>query len=111
MDKKFGFYICSGCGIGDALDIKGLIEEVPEEEGYTNCKTHPFLCSQAGVNLIKKDVEDGVNTIVIGACSRRVNWDVFKFDNCIVQRVNLREGVCVVPQRPHHGRRNSRRRT
>ncbi|WP_028313301.1 FAD-dependent oxidoreductase [Desulfatibacillum aliphaticivorans] len=93
MDKKFGFYICSGCGIGDALDIKGLIEEVPEEEGYSNCKTHPFLCSQSGVDLIKKDVADGVNTIVIGACSRRVNWDVFKFDNCIVQRVNLREGV------------------
>jgi quinone-modifying oxidoreductase subunit QmoB len=24
MDKKYGAYICTGCGIGDALDIEAL---------------------------------------------------------------------------------------
>ena len=92
MDKKYGVYICTGCGIGDVLDMEDLVD-VPEEEGL-NCTTHPFLCSKEGVSLIKKDVDDGkVNAMVIGACSRRVNFDVFKFDGCIVERVNLREGV------------------
>ncbi len=92
MDKKYGVYICTGCGIGDTLDMEDLVE-IPEEEGL-NCTTHPFLCSKEGVALIQKDVDDGkVNAMVIGACSRRVNFDVFRFDNCIVERVNLREGV------------------
>jgi quinone-modifying oxidoreductase, subunit QmoB len=92
MDKKYSVYICTGCGIGDALDIKGLCG-VPEEEGVP-VKTHSFLCGKEGVEVIKKDITDeGVNTIVIGACSRRVNYDIFKFDGCIVDRVNLREQV------------------
>ncbi|MBW2740938.1 MAG: FAD-dependent oxidoreductase, partial [Deltaproteobacteria bacterium] len=53
-----------------------------------------FLCGKEGVEVIKKDIADeGVNTIVIAGCSRRVNYDIFKFDGCIVDRVNLREQV------------------
>lgn len=92
MDKKYGVYICTGCGIGEALDIKALCD-VPEEEGLP-VTTHPFLCGKEGLDLMKKDIaEKGINTLVIGACSRRVNFDVFKFDGCIVDRVNLREQV------------------
>ena len=91
MDKKYGVYICEGCGIGESLDVKALCG-VPEEEGVP-VKTHPFLCGKEGVELLKKDVADGTNTLVIAACSRRVNFDVFRFDGCIVDRVNLREGV------------------
>ena len=66
---------------------------VPEEEGLP-VQTHPFLCGKEGVELIKKDIDEkGTNTLVIAACSRRVNFDVFKFDGCIVERVNLREQV------------------
>ncbi len=92
MDKKYGVYICTGCGIGDVLDMEDLVD-VPDEEGI-NCTTHACLCGKEGAALIQKDVDDGkVNALVIGACSRRVNFDVFKYDNCIVERVNLREGV------------------
>jgi quinone-modifying oxidoreductase subunit QmoB len=91
MDKKYGVYICEGCGIGESLDVKALCG-VPEEEGVP-VKTHPFLCGKDGVELLKKDVAGGTNTLVIAACSRRVNFDVFRFDGCIVDRVNLREGV------------------
>ncbi|MDH3567485.1 MAG: heterodisulfide reductase subunit A, partial [Desulfobacteraceae bacterium] len=92
MDKKYGVYICTGCGIGDALEMEALCG-VPEEEGLP-VKTHPFLCGREGVELIKKDIaDDGINTLVIAACSRRVNYDVFNFDGCIVDRVNLREQV------------------
>ena len=92
MDKKYGVYICSGCGIGDAIDIEALCE-IPEEEGLP-VKTHSFLCGKEGVELIKRDIEaDGINTLVIAGCSRRVNFDIFGFDGCIVERANLREQV------------------
>jgi len=92
MDKKFGVYICTGCGIGDALDIEALAG-VPEEEGLP-VQHHPFLCSKAGVELIQKDIDEkGANAIIVAACSRRVNFDTFRFDGCIVDRVNLREQV------------------
>jgi quinone-modifying oxidoreductase, subunit QmoB len=91
MDKKYGAYICTGCGIGDALDIDA-IKDVAEEEAWP-VKTHPFFCGKEGVDIIKKDVEKGTNTIIIGGCSRRVNFDVFRFDGCLVDRLNLREQV------------------
>jgi quinone-modifying oxidoreductase subunit QmoB len=92
MDKKYGVYICEGCGIGEAIDIEELCD-VPKEEGFP-VKTCPVLCSKEGVELLKKDIADeGVNTLVLAACSRRVLYDTFRFDGCIVDRVNLREQV------------------
>ena len=92
MDKKLGVYICTGCGIGEALDIEKLEKKVPPKIKIR--KTHPIVCSPEGVGLIKEDIaSEGVNTVVIAACSRRVLYDVFDFGPAIVERVNLREGV------------------
>ncbi len=102
MQKKVGVYICTGCGIGDALDIEKLDKKVPPKIKFRG--THPFLCGPEGVELIKKDVEgEGVNTVVVAACSRRVNHNVFNFGpEVIVDRVNLREGV-VWSHKPKEG--------
>jgi quinone-modifying oxidoreductase, subunit QmoB len=91
MNKKYGVYICTGCGIGDALDIEAL-SDIPAEEGLP-VKTHSMFCGKEGVEIIEKDIADGTNTLVIAACSRRVNFDTFSFPGCIVDRVNLREQV------------------
>jgi quinone-modifying oxidoreductase, subunit QmoB len=91
MDKKYGAYICTGCGIGDALDIDAL-KDIAEEEAWP-VKVHPFFCSKEGADIIRRDIEKGTNTLIIGACSRRVNFDVFRFDGCLVDRLNLREQV------------------
>lgn len=91
MNKKYGVYICEGCGIGESLDIKALCD-VPDEEGVPY-KTHPCLCGAEGVEMLKQEIAGGTNTLVLCACSRRVLTDTFRFDGCIVDRVNLREGV------------------
>jgi len=94
MEKKIGVYICSGCGIGDALDVEQLANIAQEEFSVPVCKTHAFLCSAEGVAEIKKDIEnEGVNAVVIAACSPRVMHDVFNFDGCVLDRVNIREQV------------------
>lgn len=91
MTKKIGMYICTGCGIGDTLNVDDMVAVV-EDEG-TTCKTHECLCSDAGVDFLKAEVAEGTNFLGIAACSRRVNFDIFKFENTFVDRVNLREGV------------------
>lgn len=95
MDKKTAVYICTGCGIGDALDIEKLAGIATDDYSVPVCKNHPFLCGPEGVELIKKDMDDeGVNTAIIAACSQRVNYDVFDFGpDKIVERVNIREQV------------------
>ena len=94
MDKKLAVYICGGCGIGDCLDLDKLSEVATKEYKVEICKTHPFLCGEEGAQLIRKDIEDGANTIIIAACSLRVNYDVFSYEPSIyLERVNLREHV------------------
>ncbi len=94
MDKKIGVYICTGCKIADYLDVDKLAEVATGEYKVAVCKTHPFFCGKEGAQLIEKDIEDGVNTVVIAACSPRVNWDVFCYDpNVILERINIREHV------------------
>jgi quinone-modifying oxidoreductase subunit QmoB len=94
MEKKLGVYICQGCGLGEAVKTEGL-ESVAGEKKVEPCRVHPIMCSPEGIDLIKQDIEnEGVNTVVIAACSRRVLYDVFNFGpNVLVERVNLREGV------------------
>ena len=95
MDKKTAVYICTGCGIGDAVDVEQLKENGTEDFGIDLIKDHNFLCGSEGIEVITKDIEEeGVNTIIIAACSQRVNYDVFNFGgDKIVERVNLREQV------------------
>lgn len=94
MEKKIAVYICTGCGIGDALDIEQLSKVATDEKNIPICRNHSNLCGPEGVELIKKDIiDEGVNTIVITACSHRVMYDVFNFENAIVDRVNVREQV------------------
>jgi quinone-modifying oxidoreductase subunit QmoB len=100
MEKKIAVYVCTGCGIGDALDIEQLGKVATEEGNVPILKDHPNLCSQEGVALIRSDIEnEGANCLAIAACSPRVMVDVFNFENCIVDRVNLREQV-VWSQKP-----------
>ncbi len=101
MDKKLGVYICSGCGIGDVLDIEALTKLGKGELKAPICKTHPYLCGPEGAELIRNDIaNEGVNTIIVAACSPRANYDVFDFPGCIVDRANLREQV-VWSQKPN----------
>ena len=95
MEKKYGVYICKGCGIGDSVDIEKLVKSsksgtIKEE----NIKTHDILCSPEGLQLIKGDIKkDGINTIIIAACSPRVKFEEFDFPGALVERVNIREFV------------------
>jgi len=93
MDKKYCAYICTGCGVGEAIDMAALAGVVSGEMKM-ECKSHEALCGEAGRALIQADIDGGVNSVVVGACSPRVMQDAFSFgDDKIVIRANLREQV------------------
>ena len=93
-EMKIGAYICKGCGIADRLDV-GQLEMTATRDGKAAiCKQHDFLCSEEGVKLIQDDIDnEGVNRVVIAACSRRAKTEAFQFENVALVRTNLREGV------------------
>jgi quinone-modifying oxidoreductase subunit QmoB len=95
VDTKVGVYLCSGCDIGEAVNIDELGKVASEESKVPICKNNPWLCSEAGVEEIKNDIKnENLNRVVIGACSARFLADIFKFDSdVLVDRVNLRENV------------------
>ena len=93
MEKKLGVYVCGGCGIGECVDKERLVRIAAEEYQVSVVKTSPAFCLE-DVRLIKEDIEkEGVNAVVIAACSPRVNTDVFALPSATVERVNLREQV------------------
>ncbi len=93
-DNKFAAYICSGCGLGDRLEIKTL-EKIAQKEGKMQLvKSHPFLCNAEGVKMINDDIaNDAVTHVCIAACSRRSKTEAFHFPTVAMSRANLREGV------------------
>ena len=93
-EMKIGAYICNGCGIGDRLD-SGQLEMTATRDGKAAiCQQSDFLCSEAGVKMIQDDIDnEGVNRVVIAACSRRAKTEAFAFENVAMTRANLREGV------------------
>jgi quinone-modifying oxidoreductase subunit QmoB len=93
-EMKIGAYICNGCGLGDRLD-SGQLEMTATRDGKAQvCKQHDFLCSEAGIKMIQDDIDnEGVNRVVIAACSRRAKTEAFNFENVSLHRANLREGV------------------
>lgn len=93
-EAKIGAYICKGCGIGERLNTEQLALIATREGKAALCREHEFLCSDAGIAMIREDLaNEGVERIAIGACSRRAKAEAFNFDEVPVARANLREGV------------------
>ncbi len=93
-DMKIGAYICKGCGIEDRLDVGQLVTTASRDGKAAIAKEHEFLCNADGVKMIQDDIDnEGVNRVVIAACSRRAKTEAFSFEGVTLSRANLREGV------------------
>ncbi len=93
-DRKYGVYICQGCGIPDAIKLEGLEKAARKGGKIPHIKNHPILCSPEGLEFLKNDVAaEGINCVVIAACSPRVKYEEFDIPGCLIDRVNIRELV------------------
>jgi quinone-modifying oxidoreductase subunit QmoB len=93
MKNKVGVYVCGGCGIAECLKTERLVEIASQEYQLPVVRTGSAFCLE-DIQLIKDDIEsDGVSSVVLAACSGRVNTDVFSLSPTVVERVNIREQV------------------
>ncbi len=93
MGQKTGVYVCRGCGIGDSIDTQKLVDLAAAGNPGGPVRTSGAFCLE-DARLIKTDIEqEGVDAVVIAACSPRVNTDVFRLESAFVERVNIREQV------------------
>ncbi|MBT3802469.1 MAG: heterodisulfide reductase subunit A, partial [Bacteroidetes bacterium] len=80
MEKKIGLYICSGCEIGNSIDIS-LLEKVGLEYKVHLCKSHPKLCQKEAGQMISQNIDaEKLDGLVVAACSPRVFTKEFAFE-------------------------------
>ncbi len=92
MSGATGVYICRGCSIGDSLDVDALAAVAAVEDGVAVTRTSAAFCLE-DAQSIADDAAAKVDSVVVAACSQRVNRGVFSFGTTPVRRVNLREQV------------------
>ena len=96
IETKIGVYVCSGCDIGKSIHCNKIAESLQSETKVAFCKVNDWLCGEKAIQGINSNIDsEGLNRIVIGACSPRYLTDIFKFDSKKVMwdRANLREHV------------------
>jgi quinone-modifying oxidoreductase subunit QmoB len=89
-------FVCTGCGIGEALDA-GALAGVTEADLGRPGQVHGPLCVPEGLDALRQGLSEAeARRVVIAACSERVNYDVFSPESLgvdLVGRVNVRELV------------------
>lgn len=95
METRTGVYICKGCDIGKSIDVDKLTEVATGEMKAKLCKCHDVLCRAEAVESIRAEVSsEGLDRVVIAACSQRVFPELFDFgSNILTDRTALREMV------------------
>jgi heterodisulfide reductase subunit A len=77
---RIGVYVCNcGGNIGDVVHCQLAAETLANLPDVVASRSHMFMCSDPGQNLIIEDIrEKGVNRVVIGACSPFLHEQTFR---------------------------------
>lgn len=95
MDGKTWVFLCGGCGIAECVNLDEVKSALEGQYSLAGCEIDPCLCGTEGLAKIREAIgaEPACN-LVIGACSPRVNADLFAFaPETLLERANLREQV------------------
>jgi len=71
-------YLCRcGGNISDVVDLQSVAESLKGENVTVNIQD--YLCSSAGQEKIKSDIEKGkIDRVVIGSCSPKLHLETFR---------------------------------
>jgi heterodisulfide reductase subunit A len=80
MKKQIGIYICHcGTNIAATVDVKALVQFAGTLPYVKVARDYPYLCSDPGQDLIKKDIREGsIDRVVVAACSPRMHETTFR---------------------------------
>lgn len=98
--QKIGVFVCHcGTNIAGTVDVKAVAEALGKEPGVVFSAEYPYMCSEAGQNLIKDAIkEHGLTGVVICSCSPRMHEATFRktaaaagLNSYMVEIANIRE--------------------
>ncbi len=107
-EKKVGVYICHcGGNISDHVDVARLAANLEGREGVAVTRTHTFMCSDPGQEIIQADIQSGkINRVVVASCAPSLHELTFRgaiqragMNPYLYEHANIREQVSWV----HHG--------
>lgn len=99
-NPRIGVYVCHcGFNIAATVDIEAVRDAAAARPNVVASRDYQFMCSNAGQDLIKRDiVENGVNRVVVAACSPLMHEPTFRaaaqeagLNPYLVQIANIRE--------------------
>lgn len=78
--QRIGVFVCHcGTNIAATVDVKAVVEALREEPGVVYAADYPYMCSEAGQNLIKNAIaEEKLTGVVICSCSPRMHEATFR---------------------------------
>jgi quinone-modifying oxidoreductase subunit QmoB len=93
MEDKIGVFVCTGYGIGEALDIEALCKIATDEFKIEICRT-VTSCDAPDLQLVNEAIasESLTKVLIAGISARRYEEGVFP-DGVIVEKFALREHV------------------
>jgi len=79
-NPKIGVYVCNcGTNISKLVDCDQVVQSSLDQPGVTCAKSYKYMCSNPGQELIIKDIqENGLERVVISACSPRMHEPTFR---------------------------------
>jgi heterodisulfide reductase subunit A2 len=101
-EPRVGVYICHcGGNISDVVDVKQVAAKAEELPNVVCARTHMFMCSDPGQQLIREDIETlGLNRVVVASCSPRLHELTFRavlnrsgLNQYLYEHANIREQV------------------
>jgi heterodisulfide reductase subunit A len=99
-DIRIGVYVCHcGLNISATVDVEEVRDFAATRPCVAQARDYKFMCSNAGQDLIKKDIkENGINRVVVAACSPLMHELTFRtaaqdagLNPYLVQIANIRE--------------------
>ena len=97
---RVGVYVCHcGFNISATVDVEAVRDVAAERPNVVVARDYQFMCSNAGQDLIKQDIEEkGVDRVVVAACSPLMHEPTFRaaaeeagLNPYLVQIANIRE--------------------
>jgi heterodisulfide reductase subunit A len=101
-EERVGVYICHcGGNISDVVDVARVAERVGQLPGVVVARTHMFMCSDPGQQLIQEDIKnEGLTRVVVASCSPRLHEQTFRhaleragLNPYLYEHANIREQV------------------
>lgn len=104
--KNMALALCTGCRIGESIDAGDLCASMEEKNPGLKILEHPALCSDEGLKAFHQLAEsEGLHGLVLAACSPRQRQGEFAMENCMLERVNLREQLAWTMEAGHEDTR------